>query len=163
MTHLDQFIIEIKAFYDGRPWYGSSFKKIVDDITPQEALAVPGNGHSIARLLCHMNKWRRSLTVRLQGDTEFRASDNDPDNWPALNTITADTWENAKLEFAELQTVLIQELGKRDDAFLETPFVPGNEKYIYRYLITGVIQHDIYHLGQISILKQLLRAAKPNN
>ena len=163
MTHLEQFISEITAFYDGKPWYGSSFKKIVDDITPQEALAVPGNGHSIARLLLHMNKWRRSLTIRLQGDTEFRASDKDPDNWPPNNTITEETWENAKKEFGELQKILVEELGKRDDAFLETPFVPGMGKYIYRYLVTGVVQHDIYHLGQISILKQLLRVANPKS
>ena len=35
MTHLDQFINELKLFYDGKPWYGSSFMKIVEDITRQ--------------------------------------------------------------------------------------------------------------------------------
>ncbi|MEO1257848.1 MAG: DinB family protein [Bacteroidota bacterium] len=163
MTQIDQFISEFKAFYDKKPWYGSSFKKIVDDITPKEALAVPGNGHSIARLLCHMNKWRRFLAIRLQGDTQFQVSDDDLDNWPALNTITVETWENAKSEFGELQQIIVDELSKREDSFLETPFSPRNEKYIYRYLISGVIQHDIYHLGQISLLKQLLRSANPNN
>ena len=163
MTHLEQFISEIKAFYEGQPWYGSSFKKIIGDISAKEALAVPGNGQSIVRLLCHMNKWRRSLTVRLQGNTEFRASDTDPDNWPPLNSLNEEVWEKAKDEFDQLQEILIEELGKREDAFLETPFIPEKEKYIYRYLITGVIQHDIYHLGQISTLKQLLRAVNSNS
>src|SRR5690606_37876837 len=125
--------------------------------------AVPGNGHSIARLLCHINKWRRSLSIRLQGDTTFRASNTDPDNWPSINSITEETWENAKQEFEELQQIILEELKKREEGFLDEPFIPGSEKYLYRYLVIGVIQHDIYHLGQISLLKQLLRANKPIN
>lgn len=160
MTSLEQLIKEYTEFYDGQPWYGSGFKKIIDDITPSEALAVPGNGHSIARLLCHINKWRRSLSIRLQGDIAFRASDTDPDNWPPINTLTEEVWENAKKEFGKLQEVIVEELKKRDESFLDQPFIPNNDKYLYRYLVTGVIQHDIYHLGQISLLKQLLRANK---
>lgn len=163
MTNLDQIIKEFTDFYDGQPWYGSSFKQIIDDITPGEALAVPGNGHSIARLLCHMNKWRRALSIRLRGKTDFRASENDPDNWPPINTLDEETWEKAKHEFGQLQEIIVSELKMRKDDFLDTTFIPGNEKLIYRYLVTGVIQHDIYHLGQISILKQLLRAVKPIN
>ena len=163
MTNLEQLIKEYSDFYDGIPWYGRNFKEIVDDITPQEALAVPGNGHSIARLLCHMIKWRKSLIIRLLGNTEFRASDEDPDNWPPLNTLNEEVWENAKKEFGELQDVLISELKKREDGFLDELFVPGKDRFTYRYLYIGVIQHDIYHLGQISILKQLLRAAESKN
>ncbi len=157
MTTIEQFIQESKDFYDGRPWYGSNFTEIVADITPAEALAVPGNGHSIARLLFHMIKWRKSLTIRLQGDKDFRALDSDPDNWVALNTLDEAKWEAAKQEFDELQKILISELEARDEAFLDTEFIQGKT---YRYLTTGVIQHDIFHLGQISILKQLLRSAE---
>ncbi len=156
MTTIEQLIQECKDFYDGSPWYGKNFKEIIGDITPSEALAVPGNGHSIARLLCHIIKWRKSLTIRLQGNAKFRARDSDPDNWVPLNTLDAGVWENAKKEFDELQQVLVAELEARDDAFLDAEFLPGKT---YRWLATGVVQHDIYHLGQISLLKQLLRAA----
>ncbi len=159
MTNLEQIKKEYSDFYDGIPWYGRNFKEIVEDITPKEALAVPGNGQSIARLLCHMIKWRKSLTIRLLGNTDFRASDKDPDNWPPLNSLNEEVWENSKKEFGELQEVLISELEKRDDDFLDQLFLPDKERFTYRYLFIGVIQHDIYHLGQISLLKQLLRTA----
>lgn len=161
MTNLEQLIKEYSDFYQGTPWYGRSFTEIVNDITAPEALAVAGNGQSIAQLLCHLIKWRKSLTIRLLGNTDFRASDQDPDNWPAQNTLNAEVWEQAKTEFGELQATIIAELKKREESFLDELFVPGNERYTYRYLIIGVIQHDIYHLGQISLMKQLLRAANP--
>lgn len=163
MTNLEQLTKEYTDFYQGIPWYGRNFSQIVEDITDGEALAFAGNGQSIAQLLCHMIKWRKSLTIRLLGNTEFRASDQDPDNWPAQNTLNAEVWKQAKLEFGELQETIIAELGKRKDSFLDELFVPGNARYTYRYLIIGVIQHDIYHLGQISLMKQLLRASKPSN
>ncbi len=160
MTTIEQLIKECKDFYDGIPWYGNNFEEIVNDITPAEALAVPGNGHSIARLLFHMIKWRKSLTIRLQGNADFRAKDSDADNWIPLKNLDAEAWENAKKEFGQLQQVLIAELESRDDAFLDSEFLLDKK---YRFLVIGVIQHDIYHLGQISLLKQLLRATNTKN
>jgi hypothetical protein len=51
---------------------------------------------------------------------------------------------------------LIAELGKKDDNFL-SELVPGSE-YDYYTLIHGIIHHDIYHTGQISILRKISNA-----
>ena len=157
MTNLEQFIQEFEDFYNGRPWYGSNFHEIVDDLSPAEALAVPGNGHSIARLLFHMIKWRKALTERLIGTPGFTASDTDPDNWVPLNTLNEQTWAEAKSEYHRQQERLLSELKKRDEAFLDEEWMPGRN---YRKLICGVVQHDIYHLGQIAQLRSLLRSGK---
>ncbi len=159
MTNLEQLIKEIEDFHSGRPWYGNNFHEIVDDITPQEALAVPGNGQSIARLLFHMIKWRKALTERLIGTPDFRANDDDPDNWVPLNSLNEESWEAAKKEFDRQQELLVSELKKRDESFLDEEWLPG-KPYTYRWLVTGVAQHDIYHLGQISLLRSLLRSVK---
>ena len=157
MTTLKQFIQEFEDYYDGTPWYGNNFHQIVDSITPAEALAVPGNGQSIARLLFHMIKWRKALSERLIGTPGFVAKDDDPDNWVSLNSLTEESWEAAKKEYERQQNILISELKKRDEAFLDEEWMPGKN---YRFLVAGVIQHDIYHLGQITLLRSLLRSAK---
>lgn len=156
MTNLQQFIKEITDFQNGIPWYGHNFHEIVDDITPGEALAVPGNGHSIARLVFHMIKWRKALSERLIGTPGFVAKDDDPDNWVPLNTLNAESWEAAKKEHERQFEIIVSELKKRDEPFLNEEWMPGKS---YRYLIAGVIQHDIFHLGQISLLRSLLRSA----
>lgn len=157
MTTLPQFIKELEDAHEGKPWYGLSFHSIVDDITPKEALAVAGNGMSIARLVYHMIKWRKALSERLIGTPGFMAKDEDPDNWVPLNTLNEETWEAAKKEYDRQQELIISELKKRDEAFLDEEWYPERN---YRYLVSGIIQHDIYHLGQISLLRSMLRSSK---
>ncbi len=154
MTAIEQHINDFKAFYDDNPWFGDSYIDVVSDIEPNEALAIPPNGHSIVVILWHMVKWRKALTERLLGTPGCQADMTDADNWPDAKTQTAETWEAAKIAFVEQQTILLEQLSRRDDAFLDTDFVPGSK---YRRLVTGVLQHDIYHLGQVAMLKGLVR------
>jgi hypothetical protein len=59
------------------------------------------------------------------------------------------------MELSLSQEELITELEKReDDEFLEE-IVPGRE-YDYYTMLHGILQHDLYHAGQISILKKAL-------
>lgn len=161
MTNLDQLILSFNNFYNGNPWYGKNFQEIIEDISSSEALAVAGNGQSIAKILLHMNKWRRALSIRLEGNIAFQANEDDLDNWVPNATITAEVWQSAKDEFHVLQRVIIEELGKRKDEWLDQIYIENKPLYTFRYLTTGVLEHDIYHLGQISLMKQLLRSVKP--
>lgn len=154
MTSIELLVKDFKAFYDDNPWYGDSYLDVISDITEAEALTTPPNQHSIAVLLWHMVKWRKALTERLLGNLDFQADVSDTDNWPAASTQTAESWEAAKSAFAEQQKILMEELGKRDEDFLDTDFVKGRP---FRRLASGVLQHDIYHLGQIAMVKSLVR------
>lgn len=154
MTAIEQTVHDFQAFYNDNPWFGDSYLDIISDISSEEALATPPNQHSIAVLVWHMVKWRKALTERLLGKTDFRADVSDSDNWPAANLQTPETWEEAKTAFAEQQAIIIEQLSRRDEDFLETEFVEGRS---YRRLVTGVLQHDIYHLGQIALVKSLVR------
>jgi hypothetical protein len=78
-------------------------------------------------------------------------SDND---WKDNITLREIGWESLKNLFYESTVVLINALKNQDDTFLETPF-PDTE-YNFHYLIEGIIQHDLYHLGQIGITIKLL-------
>ncbi len=154
MTSLNSIIADFNSFFDDNPWFGDSYLDVISDISAEDALVTPPNGHSIAVILWHMVKWRKTLTERLLGNTDFRADVTDADNWPSAESQTPATWEAAKSAFAEQQTILIEHLGIREESFLDTEFMPGRN---YRRLVAGVLQHDIYHLGQIAFLKGLIR------
>jgi uncharacterized damage-inducible protein DinB len=151
---VQQFIYEFTDFFDGDPWFGDNYQTIIKDISDAEALHVPANGHSIARLLWHMVKWRRALAERLIGNLDYRAAVSDADNWRDLESIDANSWKEAKKQFDALQSLIVSELRLRNDAFLEDEFLPGHP---YKPLVAGVVQHDIYHLGQIAFYKSVLR------
>ncbi len=156
MTAIEQLVHDFKAFYNDNPWFGDSYLDVISDISPAEALATPPNQHSIVVLLWHMVKWRRALTERLLGNLDFRADVSDSDNWPDSIAQNAETWEAAKAAFAEQQAIIVEQLSARDEAFLDTDFVPGRT---FRRLAGGVLQHDIYHLGQVAMVKALVRNA----
>jgi uncharacterized damage-inducible protein DinB len=57
-------------------------------------------------------------------------------------------------EFENLHASIIKELEPKADVFLNDQ-VQG-KSYNYRFLLNGLIQHNIYHIGQIAFLKNLL-------
>ncbi|TAK44683.1 MAG: DinB family protein [Saprospiraceae bacterium] len=152
---IQQLAADFAAVFDGKPWYGSNYRQLISDITPEEALELPANGHSIVRILWHMVKWRKALSERLLGNTSYRTSDGDPDNWRDTATLDAQSWDEAKKQYDALQEVIVSELRLRNDAFLDIEFLPGKT---YRWLAFGVLHHDLYHLGQIALLKNIIRA-----
>ncbi|MBK7650820.1 MAG: DinB family protein [Flammeovirgaceae bacterium] len=62
--------------------------------------------------------------------------------------------ENILEQFQESQQKVVELLKKQDDAFLEKPYYKA---VTYREIITGILQHDIYHLGQIAYIKSIYK------
>lgn len=155
-TLLRHHIKHFEEFFNGSPWYGSNYTTIIGDLTDEEANWWPANGHSIHRLLLHMIKWRRALTEILLGNKEYTASVEDPDNWPKAEEIINIRWEDTKAAFELQQRIILEKLQEKSDEFLEEEFIPGRK---FGWLIQGVIDHDLYHLGQIAFIRNLIRAS----
>lgn len=62
-------------------------------------------------------------------------------------------WENLKAEFYQSQKELIELIEVENDDFLEKEYSSG---YSFKYLLEGLIHHDLYHLGQIGIVIKFL-------
>ncbi len=152
-TEIRKLIRSLKSVYSGSPWYGDAIRNKTGDITPEQAFNRPlVQAHTIAELITHMIAWRRLLVKRLQGDDVFSVKQKDSFDWRRIDDIPATAWDNLLKTLDHNQQQLISELKKRDDAFLNRKV--AKRKYSYRVLITGIIQHDIYHLGQIALLKK---------
>jgi hypothetical protein len=64
------------------------------------------------------------------------------------------TWKKGLSAFKSIHKKIIVLLKKKDDAFLKE--IVDYRKYNYRFLINGMIEHNIYHLGQIAYINKLL-------
>jgi uncharacterized damage-inducible protein DinB len=137
-------------------WYGPSVVESLRDITPKLAeMRLSANTHSIAEIVYHMTTWRIFTVRKLQGDAEFDIKTQDKD-WKKFPVVDEFEWEALQMELSLSQEELISELEKiENDSFLEE-FVPGRE-YSYYTLIHGVMQHDVYHTGQIGLIKKALK------
>lgn len=140
-------------------WYGPSVVEALRDVTPKMAEArLSTNTHSIAEIVYHMTTWRIFAVRKLQGDAEFDIKTQDKD-WKKFPMVDEFEWEAIQMELSLSQEELISELEKiADDSFLEE-FVPGRD-YSYYTLIHGVIQHDVYHAGQIGLIKKAVKGMR---
>ena len=147
----------LNTTYEGEEaWHGPSLAEVMRDVTPDMAsLRISPNTHSIAELLFHMTSWRIFCVKKMQGDEQFDILTPEKNFGQLPEKIDDFEWEALQMELSLSQEELINELDKRDeDEFLED-IVPGRD-YTYYDLLHGIINHDIYHAGQVQILKKAL-------
>lgn len=139
-------------------WHGPSVVETLRGVTPRLAnrRLVPDT-HTIAELVYHMTTWRIFTVRKLQGDAQFDINTKEK-NWKVFANIDALEWETLQMELSLSQEELISALEKRqDDAFLES-IVPGRD-YSYYTLLHGIVNHDLYHAGQIALINKGLGKA----
>ncbi len=94
----------------------------------------------------HMVAWRKFVTERLSGNNDFDI--NDKNNFP----LESD-WQKATSELERSQNAFLEALAQFDPSKLDRT-VP-TRKDSFRKILHGIIHHDLYHLGQITmIIKQ---------
>lgn len=148
------YINHFQAIYDGEPWFGDSFQEKLSGLTEAEAFRRPSpEVHAIGELVSHCIYWRQPLIKLLQGDTAYKGSMKDEKNWLPLEKLKAKGWATLLKEWENSQKELISLLSKAPANFLEQPF---RDSHTMRHLVDGILQHDIYHLGQIGLVKKSL-------
>ena len=148
---------QLKDSFGGEPWFGRSITALLRDVTEESALQQPAGQHSILELLWHMVTWREFVISRLQPDEKPQEYFEEND-WRTLDHTDRMLWQAGLNKLHETQTLLLQLLSKQEDALLDAT-VPGR-KYDYRKLLYGIVQHDIYHTGQIAYITKFLRENK---
>jgi uncharacterized damage-inducible protein DinB len=150
-NEIRSIINNLQEVVNGEPWYGRSVNAIFKTIDPKNVYKKPSeNSHSLIQLLYHMNSWAEFTLAQIENKitdvTVFEKKD-----WIEIDP-TEHTWEKGMNQFNSVHEEIINELQKRTDDLLD-----GGVKfrdYNFRYLLNGLIQHDIYHLGQIVYLNK---------
>lgn len=156
MTEIERIIDELQREHSGEPWHGSPLRHILKGITAAGAAARPvPDGHSIWELVLHMTGWKNEVRKRLSGAP---ASDPEGGDWPAVGDATDDRWRQALGGLERAHTELVAEIRRFPEPTLSTPTndprAPGSKGVSYYVLLHGIVQHDVYHAGQIAMLKK---------
>lgn len=142
-----------EVIYDS-PWYGQNINDILSKINATQALIRINNQHSIAEILQHMTVWKRFVYQKTFGDKEFDIRANDETDWKIIESLSEGEWGTMILEFMSITGELIQALGQLSAASYDKK-VPGRD-YTYDHMLFGIVDHDIYHIGQIALLSKLV-------
>ncbi|HSC78502.1 MAG TPA: DinB family protein [Candidatus Acidoferrales bacterium] len=152
MTEVERIADQLRRAYEGEAWHGPPLKEILTGVTAEQAAhRVVPNGHTIWELVHHIGAWESIVRRRLGGEAVKATPEMD---WPPVGDTSEAAWKNAldALERGNLQ--LRQAIADLSDDQLRQKVV--GEKYSVYGMLHGVIQHDLYHAGQIAILKKAL-------
>lgn len=156
MTVSTQLAKSIRDFYNGGNWTGVNLKETLTDITWQEAITKVSDLNTIAMLVFHINYYVDAVLGVLRGGP-LKASDKYSFD---LQPLTSDDdWQKLKEYVFSQAELLATELEKLDERTLSEVF--SDEKYgTYFRNVAGVVEHAHYHLGQIVIIKKMIRQEK---
>ncbi len=136
--------------FDGSAWHGPSILNILNEVNAERAFKEFDNIHSIAELVQHMTTWRKFAVQRLRGNHQYEIGEFE--DWKKILRNDENTWREIKKQFLQSQQELLETLDGIND--LKLTELVENKAYDYYTMLHGVIQHDIYHGGQISLLKK---------
>lgn len=153
MTITQQTAKHLRDVHFGGNWTTTNFKDVLSDVTWREATTQVDDLNSIATLTYHTTYYVTALLDVLEGkplkakdELSFLCPEITSElDWKSIQNLA---WENAEKAASLIEQFTVEQL--------EVDF--SEEKYgsFYRN-IHGIIEHLHYHLGQIVILKRLIR------
>jgi uncharacterized damage-inducible protein DinB len=152
-SEIDRITGQLEKAFEKQPWYGTSVMAILKDVDASVVHRKIGP-HSIIILVKHMTIWRRYVIHKLQGNDNFQVSDEQ--NFPDP-PITSQAWPEAIKELQASQRELMIAIAKFPQERLNELVPAASHKYTWYTLLHGIIQHDVYHLGQIALLRKALQ------
>ena len=142
---------QLHLSFEGPAWHGPSVLEALEGVSSEDAHAHPIAGaHSIWELVLHLNAGYRLVLRRLRGDDRQLTTEEE---WPSIPAPTAAGWQDAIRELRELNHELRRAVLGFDAERLDEPLVAEPPYTAYTQFI-GTTQHDLYHAGQIILLKR---------
>ena len=156
-SELDRILDQLQRAFDGDAWYGSSLAAALEGVTARQAAQRPiAAGHTIAEIVRHVTSWTREISRRLRSGI---ARDPEDGDWPEAVVTNEDEWTTLLDAMDAAQLELIGEIGKLKDADLDGIIGDVRDRAlgsgVSRYVtLHGLVQHHVYHAGQISLLRK---------
>jgi uncharacterized damage-inducible protein DinB len=152
---INLIINKYNKVYKGGPWYGNSLMGILNKVDPDKVFVKPSGKktNSIAEITAHIIGWREFLLSRLSDKHEFHLTQKETFNWKRIDKNEKTAWKNLLRTMDLIQNEIIKILIDSDDEILNLKV--RDRKFKMKYLLDGVLQHDIYHIGQIAALNKI--------
>jgi uncharacterized damage-inducible protein DinB len=148
---------QLQRTLEGGAWHGPSVLEVLAGVCAEEAAAHPIPGaHSIWELVLHITTSYSLVLRRLSGDGRQLTPEED---WPPCPAVTVQNWRKATQALTTLNHELRQAIRAFPASRLDELLVSEAPYSAYTQFI-GVTQHDLYHAGQIALLKRALRTAR---
>lgn len=154
MNNVEFLADQLRRAHQGEAWHGPSLRETLAGVDAAMASARPvAEAHTIWELVQHVAAWVPVVGRRLDGESvELPAAED----WPATGAASEAAWQNTLAALDQETRQLQDKISKLPEEALRKG-VPGSN-YSVRFMLEGVIQHHLYHAGQIALLKKMVSA-----
>src|SRR5262249_49194393 len=140
--------------FDLKAWHGPNLRGAIRRLTAEQAAwrSRPGR-HSIAEIVVHCAYWKYAVRRKLRGDSRGSFRVKGSNGFSPWEDLSERDWKLNIEILCEEHVALRSAVGVFDPALLwrRAP----NSRYTFAFLIQGAAAHDLYHAGQIQVLKRL--------
>jgi uncharacterized damage-inducible protein DinB len=139
--------------FAGDAWHGPPLQSLLQGLLAEDASKHPIEGaHSVWELVLHLTAWNDFMRHELMGERAEVTAEKD---WPPVWDVSEVAWKRALENLGESHNRLRQvAAGLRDDQLNDIPVTrTSNTRYL---MLHGVVQHNLYHAGQIALLKKAM-------
>ena len=151
MRPIDRIDEQMRAAFEGGAWHGPAVLEVLRDVSPLMAAAKPiPEAHSIWALVLHLSATQTVLLRRVRGED---AGLSDSDFWEAVPPPTDENWQAALDRLARQERELRAAVAAFPQDRLDEKLMPSGTSTAYTNF-HGHIQHNLYHAGQIALLKK---------
>jgi uncharacterized damage-inducible protein DinB len=141
---------QFRRAFEGDAWHGPALLELLEDVDAAMASARPlPDVHTIWELVLHIEVWDKATLRRMEGEACQPEGDA---NFPAMPTPTEEAWRETVANAKRTHEKLTKAVAALPESKLRET-VPG-KKYDFQFMLPGVVQHELYHAGQIAILKK---------
>ena len=155
MSETARLADQIRRAFEGDAWHGDSIKELLTGVTAETAAAKPiKDAHSIWELALHIAAWDDAVLRRIGGAAVELTRQQD---FPPVKDTSPVAWRRALSYLDQTHSQLIKAVAAFPDSRLNDQ-APGKTEdyYDFYYMFSGIVQHELYHAGQIALLKKAL-------
>ena len=151
MAEVERIADQLKRAFEGNAWHGPSVREVLTGVAAAQAARRPlRNAHTIWEIAVHIGVWEAFVRRRLEGEV---ITDVPPEqDWPPITDTSEAAWKRTLAQLEEGHMRLQKVIAALPESRLAET-VQGMGYSVY-FMLHGVVQHDLYHAGQIALLKK---------
>ena len=150
MSEIRGLLSQLRRTYEGEAWHGPALTEILAGVTAAQAARRPlPASHTIWEIVLHISAWESAVCSRIEG--RYTAEPDEGD-WPAVADLSEAAWQATLATLDGTHQRLREAVRRFDEGRLHERLAEGKESAYFA--ISGVIQHTLYHAGQIVLLKK---------
>jgi uncharacterized damage-inducible protein DinB len=147
-TEIQNIVSLLKKSFEKGAWHGASVMEALEAVSPEQAFSRLPDTHSIMELVAHMTAWKKYVSRKLRGDVGYKVTDE-------MNFAVTGDWNSIVQQLRQSQAELTTAIEAFPASKLQERMPGAGDDFTWYAVIHGIIHHDLYHTGQINLIKKV--------